>query len=70
MQEVTGSVSVYNIPGSPLLDRLTSKTTILVSAPGFSETMNVVFKPQQIGGTLGPVITSVPFVGVDYAFGA
>jgi len=70
MQEVTGSISVYNIPGKSFITDSTSSSTISISAAGFNTDIEVVFKPQDIPGTLGPVITSIPFVGVDKAFGS
>jgi hypothetical protein len=69
MQEVTGNLSVYNIPGNTFISSGTEESIINVGAPGFNEQLHVVFKPQEISASLGPVITKVPFVGVDYALG-
>ena len=70
MQEVTGSISVYDIPGNTILDHTTGSKTMSLTVASFSTNIEVVYEPQQTGGTLGPVITSVPFVGVDKPFGA
>jgi hypothetical protein len=70
MQEVTGSISVYNIPGVELLNPSTGRSTISINTAGWSTTIQAVLKPQQIGAALGPVITAVPFIGVDKAFGS
>ncbi len=69
MQEVSGSVSVYNLPGNTFISSGTLSTTIGVSAPGFNTQLNVMLFPQQAAGSIGAVITKVPFVGVDYALG-
>lgn len=69
MQEVTGNISVYNIPGQSFITTTTGSTDISITAPGWSKTIKSILKPQEMGGTLGPIITSVPFVGVDKPFG-
>lgn len=69
MQEVTGSLAVYNIPGVPLITSSTGESTIAVTLPGLSFTIHVVLKPQELAASVGPIITIVPFVGVDFALG-
>ena len=71
MQLVTGSISYYN-KGADLdfLEGVTGATTINLSADGFSAMLRVVFKPQERTGAIGPVISNLPFVGVDYALGS
>ena len=69
MQEVEGNISVYNIPGKSFITTITGITEISVAAPGWSTPINSILKPQEVAGTLGPIISSVPFVGVDKAFG-
>ena len=69
MQEVTGSVSLYNIPGQSFITASTGSVDIDLTAPGWSEKLIAILKPQEVGAVLGPVISNIPFVGVDKAFG-
>ena len=69
MQEVRGSLSVYDIPQQDFLDSSTAPSKIEITTPGFTTEINVVFIPQQISAVMGPIITQVPFVGVGKAFG-
>ena len=69
MQHVSGNLLIYLRKGTTLLNISTAITTISISCPGFSTTINVILTPEQIEGIIGPVITTIPFVGVDKAFG-
>ena len=70
MQEIQGAISFYN-QGNILefLEDITSPKTISVSAYGIGIDLYVLFKPQERSGSTGPVISTLPFVGVDYALG-
>lgn len=69
MQEVSGSLRVYLDAGRELIPiNLSKEAKISVKMPSLSFIMTVVFKSNQIEGLVGPVITELPFVGVDYSF--
>jgi len=69
MQEVTGSLSVYLDAGKEFIPiNLSTSANISVTMPGLNFTMTVVFTSNKIEGLVGPVITELPFVGVDYSF--
>lgn len=70
MQEVSGSISYYN-KGVDLLflEGIQDSSEITISGEGVERTLNVVFKPQERSGSIGPIISSLPFVGVDTALG-
>ena len=69
MQEVTGDMSVYLEFGVNFMDQLTGMSELLLTCPGLTTSIYVVFQPRQLPGAIGPVIRSIPFVGVDKAFG-
>jgi len=69
MQLVTGSLGLYFDDGRSFLLPDTDKATIELSIKDTLRTnINVVYMPKQRSGAVGPVITEVPFVGVDKAF--
>lgn len=70
MQEVSGSISYYN-KGADLLflEGIESSSGINISGDGINMDLNVVFKPQERSSSIGPIISSLPFVGVDKALG-
>jgi hypothetical protein len=70
VQEVTGSVTVYDKQGIKFLPLTGGDDTIDVVIDSLSFTLNCVFKPLQISGQNAPIITSIPFAGIDKAFGA
>lgn len=69
IQEVTGNISFYN-EGVPLtfLDEVTP-AQLSITAPGLGIEATVVYKPQEIAGSVSPVIATLPFVGVGQALG-
>jgi len=69
MQEVTGDLTFYRKAGPDFLTSTTETTNISVSCPGLDISIKAVLKPRQIPAAIGPVITTVPFIGVDKAFG-
>jgi hypothetical protein len=71
MQEVTGSISYYN-KGEDLsfMEDIDSVKKISISmSDGFDVDLNVIFQPQERTSAIGPIISNLPFVGVDYAMG-
>ena len=67
MQEVTGTVSVwgrqndyYDIEGP---------RTIQFRSPSLDFNINVLYTPVQVPGSITPVISGIPFVGIDRPFG-
>ena len=69
MQEVTGSLSVYLDAGKEFIPiNLATPATIQMIMPSLTVRMTVVFKSNQMDGLVGPIITQLPFVGVDYSF--
>ena len=69
MQEVTGDMSVYLEYGVDFINQLTGMSELLLTCPGLTTPIFVVFQPRQLPGAIGPVIRSIPFVGVDKVFG-
>ena len=67
MQDVNGSIGYYNKGiGLHFLDAA-SRSVLGISAPGFSAQLNVIYKPEERTASVSPVISSLPFVGVDVA---
>lgn len=70
MQEVSGTVSIYNNRMVDFLDSNTTNQSLTISAgDDFNANLSVVYYPTQISAVVGPVIVSIPFIGVDYALG-
>lgn len=69
MQEVTGSIMVYLKAGEEFIDA-NGLVPITVTVDTWSTTINAVFQSNRMDGLVGPVMTELPFVGVDKAFGA
>jgi len=69
MQEVTGSITIYVKQGRDFLDTLTESGVLTITCSTFTTPIYAVFNPKQIPGLVGPVIITIPFVGVDKAFG-
>jgi len=68
---VSGSISIYLKEGESYIgSETTLSNKITVTAAGFSTDIYVVFLPINISGAIGPIVTELPFVGVDKAFGA
>jgi len=67
MQEVSGIISYYG-KGADLI-YMGDLGSIDISSTIFNATLNVLFKPQERTSSLGPIISPLPFVGVDYALG-
>jgi len=71
MQEVTGSITVYLKQGIDFITTTTGPAIISLSCGGyFSTDINVVFKPREMPGTVGAYVLTIPFVGIDKAFGS
>jgi len=67
MQEVSGVISYYG-KGAALIS-MGDLGSIDISSSIFNATLNVLFKPQERTSSIGPIISPLPFVGVDYALG-
>ena len=48
---------------------LTDVIVLTLTCPSFTTDINMVLKPRDLSGVVGPIITTIPFVGVDKAFG-
>ena len=73
-QEVEGTVTVYLKSGYEYIPTsLSSVSTITITAASgwstWSTNIDVVFHSNRMDGLVGPVVTSLPFSGVDKAFG-
>jgi len=69
MQEVTGSLSIYLEQGQEFIPiSLTTPAEIAISCPSLNTTMHVVFQSNKMSGAIGPIVTEIPFVGVDKYF--
>ncbi|MFA7219546.1 MAG: phage tail tube protein [Synergistaceae bacterium] len=70
MQEITGSMTFYNKERDlSFMDSITDPTTISLAAGPLETELNVIFKPIEISGRSGPVLSTLAFVGVDHALG-
>ena len=73
MQEVTGSLVLYNKKGTNIMpyDTLISPFYINVQTVcSFDETIRCVFEPSSIPGSTTTILSTIPFSGVDKALGA
>jgi len=69
MQEVSGTVIFYRDQGQEFIAIDQSKPSkINVTLPSLAFSMDVVFQTSAMDGLVGPVITQMPFVGVDKVF--
>lgn len=70
MQEVTGSIAIYN-KGAPLrfMEDIAESTPLTITSSSGERSLNVIFKPQERSASIGPVISQLSFVGVDHAMG-
>lgn len=68
-QTVQGAVAMYKKQDDGYFVSDTPKS-ITVAADTFSTPITLLWQPTVPTGAIGPVITSVPFVGVDKAFGS
>jgi hypothetical protein len=66
MQEVTGNFSIYNRAGDL---SLSGEKTINISCDALSMNLKCLLRPSEMQASLGPVVSSIPFVGVDRALG-
>ncbi|MFW5804099.1 MAG: phage tail tube protein, partial [bacterium] len=69
MQEISGTISIYIAQGVDFLTISTKRLKLKLTVSNFSTEINCVLQPKQINGIVGPVIISIPFVGVDKALG-
>lgn len=69
MQEVSGNLTVYMDSGLEFIPINVSEPAIIsVALPNLTLRMTVVFKSNQMEGVVGPIVTQLPFVCVDYSF--
>jgi hypothetical protein len=69
MQEVSGDLTVYMQQGLEFISfDETAPTKITINLPNLVINMSVVFQSNQMDGVVGPIITKLPFVGVDKVF--
>jgi len=69
MQEVTGSITVYLKAGYEFIPLALAPATITIDLGFWSTNIYVVFSADKLEGLVGPVVTQLPFNGVDKAFG-
>lgn len=67
MQEVTGSITIYGVQASDFT--ISNEEEIELTVGDFSTPINLVFNTYRPEGLVGPIITTIPFVGIDRAFG-
>lgn len=67
-QEVTGTVMGYLGSGHKFVTRTSSPGSVSVSSSVFSADMKVMWKSDLVDSVTGPVVISVPFIGVDDVF--
>jgi len=70
MQEVSGNITFYLKQPEIFLDATTGITPITVTLPGLVINITAVLRNDQVEGVVGPIVTTIPFVGVDKALGA
>jgi len=70
MQEVTGNIVVYNKEGKEFISASDDLSTIDLNAYVFSTTIYCMTKPLSLPAAVGIIKTTIPFVGVDKAFGS
>jgi hypothetical protein len=72
-QDVSGSFTVYGMTGEEFLDACpaspTSSSQIVLTIDGFTVTINCVFLPRNTSGAVSTIVSTIPFMGVDYALG-
>jgi len=68
MQEVTGSVTVYLKKGILSIDASTVETSLSFECPGLSFDCKCIFLPSIPQGSVGPMVTTIPFIGIDSPF--
>lgn len=69
MQSVSGSIKIFLDQGQAFIPINTSDyAEIEISSPVLNTTMRVLFQSHQMSGSIGPIITDLPFVGVDKYF--
>jgi len=71
MQQVTGTISFYNKGLSlSFMESIIGPTSIEVkTSDGFEMEINCIFRPQERTASVSPIISALPFVGVDKALG-
>jgi len=70
MQEVTGSILIYLKSGYEFIPTdLDTPTVITITAGTWTTDINVIFASNNMEGMVGPIVTELPFFGVDKAFG-
>jgi hypothetical protein len=70
MQEISGSIIIYLQQGREFIPiDQADPYEIVIESHSFNEKIYAVFQSNQMEGIVGPVVTTIPFVGVDRAFG-
>jgi len=69
MQEVTGTISVYNKKG-PINVINGGKVELTLSVGNWSTPLFVILKTVQLEARVGPFVTTIPFIGVERPFGS
>ena len=69
MQEVRGSITLYNSHGSLLLPLSGGDIVLGLRILDFSTDINCVLQPSAISGAISSIFSVIPFVGVDKPFG-
>lgn len=68
MQEVTGSILLYLKSGYEYIPTtLDTPSVMTISAGTWSVDLHIVFSSNKMDGEVGPIVTELPFVGVDKA---
>jgi hypothetical protein len=71
MQEVSGTITIYLRDGDVLLPDCVDPavpTVINIGFAGWNTNINVLFLPIKSSAAIGPVTTTIGFVGIDKAF--
>jgi hypothetical protein len=64
MQEITGSIDIYGMDNS-----MANEQDFSITIDGYTITVKALFKPSLIESKVGPIVTSLPFVGRGKALG-
>jgi len=68
-QEVSGTITFYLKQPEIELTASSAVSVITLTLPGQTITIQAVLRNEQVEGKVGPIVTAIPFVGVDKALG-
>ena len=69
MQSVSGSIRIFLDQGQEFIPiNAIDYSEIKIESPVLNTTIHAVFQSNQMSGSVGPIITELPFVGVDKYF--